>query len=349
MKKTISILMLIIIMCFCWSCDSSTKSVSGDLIGFWHLINNEMVMKITTNSNQNIIDMNSEGTGSINLTGDINASLTYLNFMDYDGYKSITASNSSLMNMTYPKYNLNITPSEYYSSYQLTIQEDETSYTMYQTDTVDYSFDENTYTLIINSSNFYKLDMSTYQIDSSSVITVSGTLQNTGINILANTPTEIDMGFNEDGDSETTITIEKDGSWSTTTNDGYDGMTETTTGTWEIVDGKLVIIESYAEGGITVIDTMEFEYEIKDKNLIIKFEEVWCGSDEEESQEQCYENTELMLGLENGSLINVTAFMTMTLSTNPPVFKTVTNQNSKYILDSKIYKIKKPRLFPFNK
>ena len=321
MKTKMIIILTLSIMLFMFSCESSTKSEEiNDLIGIWHSVSSEINFLMTTNSDQKMIDVFSEAIGGINLTGDINTSLKYLS----NQYGSISVSETNdveTSGISITCYDQSIYLSKYNESNPM-----QSLY--YQTDNGEFTYDYATNTLTINPTVLYKLDMTTYQIDSSSVINVSGTLQNQTIDIKANTPTDINL-FNEFGefDDNTVITIEKDGTWSTTSSDEYGEYN--TTGTWEEKNGKLIIIETDQETNETI--EVEIDFKIEDGNLTIINSIDYCEEFEDYNGESCYSSIETYLGIEDGSISDLKMEMESVFSQTPPNGKTTKNFKTKFI------------------
>lgn len=356
LSKYISVLLLTMSMFLFWSCEGEAEAEDEkhpeELVGTWYFTDGEFYTEITTNSDQTMVDKFSAGIGSIDVSGEVTATLTYMGAYDEDGAVQISLANQSVFgNWDFPIYMVFIYSYGGTLSASFIAQESEEDYTYYTTDNVDYSYDASTYTLTINSTDFMELDMSTGEIDSSSVVTISGTLQSQTINIPADTPTLV--GFGEylfDYMSEFTISLEADGSWLRTMVMEFEGETETETGvgTWEVDDDQLIIIEEYEENGETEIDTVELDFTLSGNTLTLTMEESMCEDDEYYPVEECLEETEWEFGLESGSLTDIADGWIMNFSQTAPTTKIVAKSSLRHLLQSKMPQHKRVvRHYPF--
>lgn len=362
LSKYTGVLLITMSIVLFWSCEDEAEvgdeKHPEELVGTWYFTDGEFDIEITTNSDQTMVNQFSEGIGSIDVSGEVTATLTYMIMMveEDDGFVGIMVLNQSpytvsLGEQDSPFYAFAIYPPEDYVSAMFMVYESEYNYTYYTTDTIEFFYDTSTYTLTINSTDFMELDMSTYEIDSSSVVTISGTLQNQTTNIPANSPTQVSfVGDLTDYFSEFTVSLNTDGSWLRTMVMEFEGETETETGvgSWEVDDDQLIIIEEYEEDGETEVDTVELDFTLSDNTLTIIMGEDWCEDDEDYSVEECLEEAEGDFGLESGSLTDIVRVWIMNFSQTAPTTKIVAKSSLRHLLQSKMPQHKRVvRHYPF--
>lgn len=347
--KYTGVLLLTMSIALFWSCEKDAEA--GDekhpeeLVGTWYYTDGNYYTEITTNSNQTMVDRFSEGIGSIDVSGEVTETLTYMMVVEYNGDVSIYITNQSMYTMEpdFPIYMVFMYSYGGTLSASFIAQESEEDYTYYTTDNVDYSYDASIYTLTIDSTYFFEMP------DSSTVVTIAGTLQSQTINIPANSPTQVDVGVDPfDYISEFTVSLEADGSWLRTMVMEFEGETETETGvgTWEVDDDQLIIIEEYEENGETEIDTVELDFTLSGNTLTLIMKD-WCEDEEDYPVEECLEEAEWEFGLESGSLTDIVYVSIMNFSKTAPNARILAKSNLKHLLQSKMPQHKRVRHHTF--
>ena len=330
MKKSILYVLFISLLCLSVmfvSCDgdSSTdgngngNSHPSSLVGVWAVIEAIVTETITTNSNQTAVDLISEGTGALNVTGSENATLTYVAAIDSGGVVQGMASNVPLFEIldlndlkirekirnpnlaiselktasTYPLYILYFSSEEgsYFSAMQ-----DETTGSAYFGTIDGLSFDMTTYTLTATNYTLYG-----YGYDQ--IVIINGQLQGAFLNIPANTPTALineDMTEYFEGDS---LAVNADGTYTGDLGD------EPSAGTWNVTGTNTLVITDTTENDTTIYAT----YALSDGDLILTMDSDPC-EEEYENQTDCFNYYENMFGLDEGSITALTAQMTITLT-----------------------------------
>ncbi len=296
MKKTITLLLSVIFVTTFWSCeDGKSGPETNSLVGTWYMSqrvnaktfnmeasdissgtlsswNYETVL--TTNSDQEAVDKYSEGIGSIDITGALEAGFKYMfphvmaqRGSHSDEWVSVYLSNGNFWSaeMTWPIYGLsiekgwqghvaddttNIWPSgggRYHSAYLWVMYEDG-NYADYMGD-VDFDYDGKTLTVNSGSLRSYTWDYGYPHghngdgiIWGDDSVSVSGSLTHQVITIPANTPTPIYTFGNDDVSIDQggwTIDIREDGSWIERYE--WEDWSDSLVATWEAEDGLLTV------------------------------------------------------------------------------------------------------------
>jgi len=333
MKKSI---FLVIGLCLLYmsviflSCDndSSTGGNGGNggtqpsaLVGMWNLITATVTDIITTNSNQTAIDLTSEGTGALNVTGGENAILKYVAAMDSAGVIQGMASNVPLieiMDLSDLKIREIMKNPDRFKSELKTALTDPVYLFMFSTDdggmfivmengypasaymgtTNGFSFNMQTYTLTATNYTLYGFGYGYPQ----PTVLINGQLQGVFINIPANTPTTLinqDMTEYFEGDS---LAVNADGTYTGNLGD------EPSAGTWQ-VSGTNTLMITDTTGNDT---TMYFTYALSNNNFIITMDMDPC--EDFDNQEDCFSTIEQLFVLDEGCITSLTEQMTMTLT-----------------------------------
>ena len=267
----------------------------NDLIGTWYSTETEMKVIITTNVDQTVFDINSEGIGAITITGELNAELKYISaFFD----EILVSSQNYFTGEVYEVVSLVL--EENYAT--LTVMDSSVAdYIYFEAENPDYSFDEDTRSLTVNPLTMYKYDMQTWEIDSAATIQVSGELRSPTINIKTNEPEEIEFfAFFEGVSDQTIFEIKENGTWTM----NYMGGDVPETGTWTINDDKFVIQEDSL--------MTEMDYELKNGILILKMQNDFC--DNQYDGNGCYQMFEELMGFDEGAIDNIEMIMALHFS-----------------------------------
>jgi len=347
--KCTGVLLIALSIVLFWSCedDADDENNQSDLVGTWYFTDGESSVEITTDSDQTAVLPFSEGIGSIDLSGEITTELTYMMAHEEDGEIEIMLVSQS-MNLypLFPLYVATISITGGGGSAFFVVSESEDSITIYVANSIDMSFDADNHTLTINSTDFMKIDMSTGQMDTNSVVTFNGTLQSQTVNITANMPTLIDLGEIPSGIM--TMIFESNGHWLSMIPD-YDGDTpiDTSAGTWEIVDGVLMIMEEVDDEGGNYIDTSVVEYTFSNNILTMNLEIDQCEEEVDYPLEDCLEEAEMEYGLDSGSLVDIVQVMVWNFSQTAPNPRILLRSRIKHPLDSIMLQHKRIWHHPF--
>jgi hypothetical protein len=200
----------------------------------------------------------------------------------------------------------------------------------YVNDNPTYTYDSTNFSVTVSAITLYKVTItdSTSSIDSTTTVSVSGSLALTSLTIPANDPTEIAFifdpaDFEEDEGGPTQLTFNADGSFS-----GIDHRTEedstgnqTTTidtfsGSWTADTVDITIMgEEIAEDGSTYIDTFTLRYYVVGNSATFIMEESPCGDDVTDeygypiNEDECLDGIEQELLFDDGSLTAMTLKM----------------------------------------
>ena len=168
---------------------------------------------------------------------------------------------------------------------------------------------------------------STWSVDSTTTVSVSGSLALTSLTIPANTSTEIAFifdptKFEDDSDGPTQLTMNADGTFSGVSQETHQDstgnettMTDTFSGTWTADSVDITVIQEITEDGSTFIDTMTLRYYVVGNNATFILEESPCGDDRMDdqgnlmSEDECLDEMESALLFDEGSLTAMTAKM----------------------------------------
>ena len=354
--KYTGILLISMSLFLFWSCEDEADDEAGngnlpqELVGTWYLTGGESYLEITSNSDQTTLDLFSEGIGSIDVSGELTATMTYMMAYEEDGAVEIALTNQMLFEyQNFPYYMMSISLYDGGGSAYFIVFVNEDSASFYATDTIDLSYDASTYTLTINSTDFMKLDMITGQIDSNSVVTVSGTLQSQTVNLIANTPTQVSLGdVPVDYMGSYTIIFDANGNWQRRIPD-YDGDTaiDTGFGTWEIDDSQLIILEEIEDEDGDYIDTFAVDYTLSGNTLTLNMVMNICEEDEDYPIEECFEEAEMEFALDPGSLIDFIQISVLNFSQTAPVTRIRVRSKIKYPLQLKMFQDKRVWHHPF--
>lgn len=279
MKRIILLFTMIILVL---SCENSIKdeTISSDtIIGNWEFLESNYSVEITTNSSQSIPHSKLAGIGAINVSGEENITLSYMvvsgsrgeSIHVYDQYPSDT--------VQYPHYHLTLLDIDpiYYGTFTITdVQGNRITYMPRE---ISFSFDLKTYTLIMDFVQFYQYNSNTGSIDSSHVLSISGTFQNRITTISPETPTCIVMDSNPDGFLYGYDLIFKEGGEWIGTVDSSE-----TYGFWDTTGNWLSIIEEKYHSDSMYSDTIEYNYSLsKDTLTLVNDDEcysdgylIWC-------------------------------------------------------------------------
>lgn len=257
-------------------------------IGQWTIEEDKREVTLTTNSDQIVIDRSSQGTGVIEISGEVNVALKYL------AYVSTVGGDTTIGVYSLPPYSRD-TP--YYLLWCSTIGESkhisfDDGYTVSYFGTADFSF--HNYTLVINN-----VSLNNNETDSS--ITINGTLTGVTINIPANIPTRITKLI--DSDPKQTLIIKEDNSFIWIREGKY-----STTGIWELESDTITFYDVFGE-------LVPFAYSFSDEKLVMSFEDRPCSwvEDNPYEYENCLNSFEEVYNLEKGSLDDIIYHVTLLL------------------------------------
>jgi len=256
--------------------DSSTGPGGGSIEGSWTVVDAIVGWLLTTNSNQSAINM-------FDITGQIDISGTQTASMDFMVMDTSTDPPSFVI-------------SDVTANYLLIIDGTTGEGMLFannQTFVGNVTFAYNNGTLTVSQSIIT-------DVASTATVTISGSLSYNQANIPANTPTFVELTFDDDDPTEeiglSTIEFNSDGTATVTTVDMFGTEVETWTYT---TDGNQMTITDEED------DVVVFDYTVTGNTLTLKaidFDD-YCG--EFNSQADCFEDTELFFNLTPGSLTAV--------------------------------------------
>ena len=306
--KTIKLVSLLATALFAfWACHMGGEEEpdpTEELLGTWESDSFEGEVLITTNSDQTILDRDSEGVGAIEVSGADSASLTYITEFYSDGHSTyLTVSNRSRDSREYPMHSLNLNEYEgdRYINYSIGTEND---YRNYESDKGDFSFEN--FILTISETKLYRFeyDPQTVSLTIIDSVTTAGTLTGSTIDIPANTPTSFPMPDYAEDQFRFTLKLKESDTYVLIMADGY-----SITGVWEVEDGMLNLYPS--EGEI-----MSFSYTLSDNNLTLELEEDLCRYAKGDPQEydSCLKYNGMEYGLGAGSLDSIVNHIILELS-----------------------------------
>jgi len=268
-----SALLIFLILFLFSSCDLLNDNTDNtDISGKWSFTNGEYYSELITSSNQVAINPASKNNGCIYVSGAINTELTYFDIMDYGSITELTASNLSLFpyiifkqrlpSIKYPyiEYTICFEYGEYKKTFLSIFYSN--NYDSYYPSSIEFDFDEDMQSFTNIYALFWKKDPSTSELDSNTVITISGSVQFQKINIQANESTKIEhdasfesikeceFKFNENGDYYFHITL-------------LDSVViDLSYGQWYTIDNYLITINE-------TFDTTKFIFDLDGNELIL--------------------------------------------------------------------------------
>lgn len=258
-------LFLSVSLLFFAACEKkSTNSNNGNgtsfslLVGTWNSQSATVDIKFVTNSAQNAIDLLSEATGNISVSGDHSAQLTYLLSVPFGQIIACVITNVSmlqyLMQPSYPYHLLQLSMTPFANIVTYTAVETENDSTVHIGDFGDFTYNADTYGVTADNADFYSDDLS-------SAVIVDGSLTPQTISISANSPTSIlpmpiplpaeDIGvliLNSDSTFTAQFTIDID----------FIDVDTTITGRWNADSEQLMLYNVDSEGGDTTTITMDY-------------------------------------------------------------------------------------------
>ena len=150
-----------------------------------------------------------------------------------------------------------------------------------------------------------------------------GTYQAKTINLSANTPKTFDfppiaqdMVYNEES-----MTLEENGQVTMSHVDSYDGTKHDELGEWHVEGKTLYIIAEIIDDydGSTEIDSIVATYMVNGSDLTLNEEGDICEGDYPDNFDElnCYNNFELMFGLQLNSILETNALLELKLNKTP--------------------------------
>ncbi|MBT3216456.1 MAG: hypothetical protein HOD97_01790 [Candidatus Marinimicrobia bacterium] len=200
----------------------------------------------------------------------------------------------------------------------------------YVNDEPTYTYDSSNFSATVSAMTLYKVTEtdSTWSVDSTTTVSVSGTLALTNLTIPANTPTETAFifdpsEFEENEGGPTQLTINADGTfngidqWTEEDSLGNETTTiDTFSGNWTADSINITIIEDGMDDeGNAYIDTFSMRYYVVGNNATFIIEESPCGDDAKDdegnpiSEDECLDEMENAILFDDGSLTAMTMKM----------------------------------------
>lgn len=275
---------LIILSIFYLSCEDTKND--NPLTGTWSLLSMLNETYLTTNSNQNAIDQNSEGIGGITVSNGVNFNLTFLNREIDDDYQSFSVSNRSS-----PSCDLyiSVTPSSIEAS--LLVQQNN-DYIIYSEGVLDFTYDG--LTLTVNPSTLYTAN----RTDSVQIV---GSITSQTIPINANVPTVVES-YDMPVGSTITLKLKSDGTYVWSFSQSI--WNQIVKGDW-VENGNVLTLTATESDGEETYWVEEYTFEINNDELILNGDESYCDDDPYWSVEECHTYYENRYGLDRGSLISI--------------------------------------------
>lgn len=302
-KNTIFFLVLFLSVQFLLpGCDKKDDITGNDnqaesIIGEWNSVDQSVIILITLNSSQSVINPYSAGIDSIIVRGNHDAVLKYLYPINYEGLAVITATNQpSLLDYEYPFYEFSVIIMGFDTAATFGVSVNDSEQLLYETSNVNIDYNPDTYTLQVEP-------LVLYDLDSGDSVIVQGMLAPSVVNIPANIPVPV---LNITEEIETAIACNSDGSYSRFS-PGIE-ESESAAGTWEIMGDSVKIVEETSNNtGESELDTIVFHYEINENMLILSYSEMLTDQTE-------LEGVEYFMGLESGSLSRIKTIIILSFS-----------------------------------
>ena len=290
------------------NCDKKSSTGPEDLlVGFWNSSTAGLALFLTTNEVQQAVNMLAQGTGDINLTGLINAALSWIIGFGDPTMMAFVVSNQSLLQFlllpAFPAYNMivaNIPEQVTMAVLNATTVADESSHIG---QTADFAYDRTTYTFTATNAQFFD------EFGNPS-LTANGAITQPTMNVPANTPTNV-LPLNLPLPGVAVLELADDGTFTLTIGFGEDE--EELTGTWEDLGNNELGLEIALEEGedpvIVIVD-----YTVDAQTLTVTYEEDICTVLAGILPGDCIELLELVFGLDQGSLTSGTGRLNLTFT-----------------------------------
>ena len=301
----------------------TASDISNGSLSSWNF-----VTVLTTNSDQEAIDLYSEGNGSIDVTGAESVSFKYMfpsRYEDHDtGVESISIflinESFASFGVNYPVFGLMLSsggdnPSFFssgdnpmYHDSGLVVWKDDSTWTQYDGD-VDFTYDGKTLTVNESSLNGK---------GGSGSVSVKGSLAHQTITIPANTPTPIHEFKEENVSLEQggwTIEIREDGSWVELYQ--WEDWVDSLKASWEVENDLLKVTYDFSDWWDAMGDStsyeyvIEFNYKIENNELLLTNEYDICGDN---FRQDCLAWSENKYGLDSGSLESIIDRLSLTFT-----------------------------------
>jgi hypothetical protein len=296
MIKSLKCLGLLLFIIFLYiNCDLFKND---DISGTWNYSFSETYCELITSSDQTAINPASEINGSINVTGEFNLKLTYINIEELGPSTEISISNSSSKVPTkfpFIEYSLYFDDGEL-MNHQLLIMTSMNSFTYYVPVSINISYNEELKSIENIESVFWKYDYFTGVLDSNTVTYLSGSTQFQTIEIKANTPKTIERDNFGESISEFILELNNNGKYHYQIQFLNSSLSDTSDGKWETVDNYLILLSED-------LDTTKLKYDLDDDKLELRYIE-YCEELEGNKQNDCFEEMEDFYHIDSGSLIS---------------------------------------------
>ncbi len=298
--KTVGILMalcpLMIVMLGCDEADEEGMDglQESQLHGAWENVSFENYQTIESNIDQDMVLMFSPGIGSIEVSGDLTASLTYLYSWGDAGNYMVFVGNNLLGIENLPSYQVSINVVQgMASSLSMEVTLEDYSQHNFQIDSIAVLYNQNTLQLNI-------LETQLVADDSVTTVSIGGQLEPKQLSLLANEITTVNVfeGFQFAELSEGVTTFHADNSFETISTLWAGAEPDTSLGTWSLNGSELTMVVENDEGyqQITVAEASIVEDEL---TLVIR-----GGCADESDVAGCLQQVEEFLGMTQGTLVS---------------------------------------------
>ena len=263
-----------------WGCEEKSDDPTSDLVGTWYLIAETWGYLITTNSVQTFAST-INANNSVTLTGSVNYELPFWFFSGSEDGSYFIIGEGLYVDA---EIDLEVTISNNDTTAVIYIIYDEDSEETYYCSDPVITWNPTTLAFTITNSVF-----TTH--DGTKSITADGLYNGSYIDVPANTPTLLEIGYEEFGSMS--LTLNDNGTYETD---------EPNNGTWEV------------EGSSIILDGEEYlDFELDGSELILSSTFYDCKGDTE-----CLSETEGQFGFDSGSLTAASLIIELIFSKNNP-------------------------------
>jgi len=271
---------------------------NDDISGTWNYSYTETYCEIITSTDQTAINPASDINGCINVTGEFNLELSYIDIEELGPSTEISISNSSSQVPTkfpYIKYTIYFDDGEL-DYHQLIVMSSMNNYTYYLPVSIDISYNEELKSIEHVDAVFWKYDFFTGVLDSNTVTYLSGSTQFQTIEIKANIPKTIERDNFGESITEFILELNDNGKYHNQIQLLNSYLSDTSNGKWETVDNYLILISEDS-------DTTKLKYDLDNEKLVLSYIE-YCEDLDGNKQDECFEEMEEFYHIDSGSLIS---------------------------------------------
>ncbi len=319
--KKIYLLPLVTFVVLQLGCNHINNGNIQDLVAKWYFIEGHSRTMFVSNTNQDIIDNSTPGDGEITVSGEINASLRFVEYVLTDSIQIYSIKTQSNFDSTYPFGEFSVLgfPADSFYIYHY-------YHNINSESTVDFfTFTTENYVHMDDVDSSITVDPFTiYGVgewglpDSSISISISGILSPNRLTVSANELTSFNYSSNSYDDiNYFSLEFDENGLL-TGLLEFNSGIPDTLEITYDLVDDTLTVYDQWLMGGdaFANMDSVVMSFTIINDNLILEFDYNPC---EMIADTLCQSAFETLIGLQPNSLIDIQSSDSLVFSQIQPL------------------------------